>query len=340
MALPTYFESDEANQLFRMIVALLGKHKIPPNIINIHLLYDYVSETNAGLAKELKPYLEGENSYSKKDATDLYRKFILDKDKAKQEELKVAIDRYFNGLIEDIKKLNEGNSHSNNSIKKDYDKLQKIETPNEIKILVESMVTEFQSVIETNTTFEKELSSKQNELNLLRKELEKTKDLADKDPLTKLKNRRFFERFTNSYIDKLKKREDMLSLIVIDIDFFKKVNDTYGHVIGDKMIILVADTIREVVSIDSISARVGGEEYAILLPKITINETKNISENIRKAIEKKQLLIKNGKEKIAVTVSIGVTGYKTGEDYSSFFHRADEALYCSKDNGRNQVSVR
>jgi len=339
MGIPIYLESDEANPIFRMLVALLGKQQIPPNIINIHLLYEYVSETNPELADALKPFFTGKRSYSKKEATDLYKKYILDKDKAKQDQLKEAIDRYFNDLIGDIKKLNEGNSSSNKSIKENCNKLQKIETPNEIKGLVEGMVTEIQSVIDANTKFEQELTSKHSELESLRKELEETKELANKDPLTKLKNRRFFEGFTNRYIEKAKKTGGVLSLIILDIDFFKKVNDSYGHVTGDKVIILVADTIREVISKECIAARIGGEEYAVLLPKITITETKNISERIRKTVEKKRLVIKNGEEKIGVTVSVGGTVYKTGEDYNSFVHRADEALYSSKGNGRNRVTV-
>jgi len=340
MSLPEYLESDEANAIFRVLVALLGKQKIPPNIINLNLLYEYVSETNTNLVKELKPYIEGQVNYSKDEATEFYKKYILEKDHSKQEQIKAAIDNYFNDLIVDIDLINKHNANSNEHIKMNYKKLVESDPTSESTDLIKDVVTEIQNVIEANTKFEQDLAAKQTELEQLRKELEDTKELADKDPLTKLKNRRFFDGFINRYIEKAKISGGILSLIILDIDFFKKVNDTYGHIVGDQVIKMVADSIREVISKDSIAARIGGEEYAVLLPKISINQTKNLSESIRKNVAKKKLSINKGEDKIAVTISVGATAYKSGEDYNSFVQRADEALYHSKENGRNQVTVK
>ena len=129
-----------------------------------------------------------------------------------------------------------------------------------------------------------------------------------------------------------------------DIDFFKKVNDTYGHAVGDCVLKNVAKTIKKELREEDIASRYGGEEFIFLLPHTNIEEARIVAERLRKAIEKKKINIEdynieNTKE-ISVTISIGVSEFNKADKMPEILYKkADEALYQAKDGGRNRVVV-
>jgi diguanylate cyclase len=125
-----------------------------------------------------------------------------------------------------------------------------------------------------------------------------------------------------------------------DIDFFKKVNDTYGHVFGDKVIRVVAQTLKDNVKGKDLAARYGGEEFVILLQDTPANGARILAERIRTAVENGRIRRAGNDESIAkITISLGVASYRAGESASDFIERADKALYESKIQGRNRVTV-
>jgi diguanylate cyclase len=127
---------------------------------------------------------------------------------------------------------------------------------------------------------------------------------------------------------------------MIDIDHFKQVNDTHGHLVGDKVIRFIATQLSKNVKGRDIVARIGGEEFAILLPSTQLENARILAESIRTKIEKSQLKrVDNSKSLGSITISIGATCYIRGETTNEFYHRADKALYRSKHAGRNKVSI-
>ena len=129
-----------------------------------------------------------------------------------------------------------------------------------------------------------------------------------------------------------------------DIDFFKKVNDTYGHAVGDCVLKNVAKTIKKELRENDIPSRYGGEEFAILLPYTTLDEAALVAQRLRRAIEKKKINIEEyniqGISQISVTISVGVSAYdKTMKESEQLYQNADKALYEAKKNGRNRVVV-
>jgi len=128
-----------------------------------------------------------------------------------------------------------------------------------------------------------------------------------------------------------------------DIDFFKKVNDTYGHAVGDCVLKNVAKTIKKELRESDIASRYGGEEFVFLLPQTKLDEAIIVANRLKEAVENKKInieeyKIKNIKE-ISVTVSIGVSEYKNEKDYEMLYKKADEALYTAKETGRNRVII-
>ena len=128
--------------------------------------------------------------------------------------------------------------------------------------------------------------------------------------------------------------ENDLSIILIDIDHFKDFNDKYGHLEGDRALKHVATILQQHVKTFDVLARFGGEEFILILPKTKYPYALNVAERLRKVIEKESL------DSYQVRVSLGVTTFEKGDTYTTLIHKADEALYQAKANGRNRVELK
>ena len=172
---------------------------------------------------------------------------------------------------------------------------------------------------------------------------ERLKTLGLMDPLTGVNNRRFFDQRLIEEVTSVIRANAEISCLFIDIDHFKKINDNYGHQIGDKVLKNVAQIIRELVRSTDVVARYGGEEFTVLLSHKGKQKASEIAERIRETIEK-CIFMGSQKEKIAITTSIGINTLNIDEhkgdidDITTLFvERADRALYHAKNNGRNRV---
>lgn len=163
---------------------------------------------------------------------------------------------------------------------------------------------------------------------------EKLEFLATRDPLTELWNRRKMDQILRSEIDVVNRTSADLSLIMVDIDFFKRINDTFGHEVGDKVLLSVAAVIVDSLRQSDEVGRWGGEEFLAVLPDTGLAEAFESAERVRKTIEG---YILDGD--ISVTASFGVTQYRSGEPINEFVSRADKALYLAKERGRNMTCV-
>ena len=187
---------------------------------------------------------------------------------------------------------------------------------------------------ESNTKLNRRVRERTQELENSKEEL---KILASQDFMTKLYNRRCFFKMSEELLSTAKSKKEPLSIILFDIDKFKDVNDTYGHAIGDKVIVLFASLLKKF-SEDNIAARIGGEEFVLLLPNILKKEAIEIANNIRKTVEK-QLITVDDNQYLSYTVSAGVysVDLKNDIELHNALHCADANLYKAKDQGRNRV---
>ncbi len=171
------------------------------------------------------------------------------------------------------------------------------------------------------------------QLNLQVKNLEEDSNL---DGLTKVFNRRALDRYLDSITQKEHLKHE-LHLLILDIDDFKSINDTFGHVVGDKILIFIANLLRNTLRDGDKVFRYGGEEFVIILNRITAKKCEEIAERILHTISTNTLLYKGNSVK--VTISIGATKYLDGDDPESLIDRADRALYTSKTQGKNRMNV-
>jgi diguanylate cyclase (GGDEF)-like protein len=175
------------------------------------------------------------------------------------------------------------------------------------------------------------------------KDLEKSKKqlglLASIDPLTKLYNRRYFRLYSDNIIANAKKHNIPICILMFDLDDFKQVNDTYGHNIGDKVLIEVANLLQRLISNNDIVCRYGGEEFVIMFKNSTIKETEEFAFRLKDEMSK--IIIKEY-DKIKVSASIGVSSVnlKTDNSIEEALNRADSALYDVKCSTKNDVKVK
>jgi diguanylate cyclase len=155
-----------------------------------------------------------------------------------------------------------------------------------------------------------------------------------------LHNRKAFDNKIKELYDEFKESGVLFSAMMVDIDFFKKFNDTYGHKIGDEVLKIVGSTLMESVKGKDFAARYGGEEFVILLPDTALSNASIVGEQIRKAVSAKALKLKKTGEKMKkITTSIGIAQIRSDDTAETVIERADKALYHAKDFGRNNVKT-
>ena len=168
--------------------------------------------------------------------------------------------------------------------------------------------------------------------------IERLKKLSIRDPLTELYNSRHFYAQLEDEIRRSERYVHPLSLIFIDIDKFKAVNDTYGHMIGDQALLLIAQKMQNSLRSQDTAYRFAGDEFTIILPETTAENAKFVADRIKAEMEKESLIIRD-KEIAIITVSIGIAEYQKNEKKEQFVHRADVTMYEAKKRGGNDIAV-
>ncbi|UTJ07431.1 diguanylate cyclase [Arcobacter roscoffensis] len=204
-----------------------------------------------------------------------------------------------------------------------------------ISYTINSIYTRERNILRLNKTLERKVKNRTKELVEANKKLLK---ISTSDFLTNIPNRRYFFDMGSKSFNLAKRENQKLCVVCIDIDFFKKVNDTYGHQIGDEVLKYVSGSLENSIRKSDILARTGGEEFMIILNSTDSQGALNLSEKIREFFNKNNFITEN--LNIPVTISIGISQIKSNdESLDTIIARADKALYASKENGRNQVSV-
>lgn len=164
----------------------------------------------------------------------------------------------------------------------------------------------------------------------------KLENLANTDPLTGVWNRRYFLNLCEREINRAYRYNRLFSLLILDLDHFKQINDVYGHAVGDEVLIAMTITVQNSIRKVDLLGRFGGEEFVVLLPETNLNMAVDVAEIIRNNLEKKVILAEE--IEVRVTVSIGVSTYQLeDQNIDVVLQRADKALYQAKNQGRNRV---
>jgi len=213
-----------------------------------------------------------------------------------------------------------------------------IKTSNDLQKIISEIANEATGLATISKSLKEELDSANQEMDQLRKELVQVRESAATDALTGLLNRGAFDNALNDLIAKTDSAESCL--VMLDLDHFKQVNDTHGHLIGDSVLKFTGNLLKKHAESHHFSARYGGEELAIIMPDTTLKKSAEIAEKIRVALESSRLKKKNSSESIGkITVSIGISRLIKNDTFEDLIMRADKALYQAKETGRNKIVI-
>lgn len=219
--------------------------------------------------------------------------------------------------------------------------LQSTDSLESIRAAVSKVANETRIMSEQNQRLHVQLSQSTQQLTEMRFNLDQVRKDSLIDPLTEVGNRKSFNNELARATTEAIETNTTLSLLMVDIDHFKKFNDTYGHLIGDQVLRLVARTLIENLKGRDVIARYGGEEFVILLPQTRVMDAEKVANQLRTSLGTKNIRRKNTNETLGtVTISLGATEYCPYEELDGFIARADAALYDAKQSGRNKVMSR
>jgi diguanylate cyclase len=217
-------------------------------------------------------------------------------------------------------------------------KLSVASNRDEVRAVVETLINSTREMRGTNKALEERLTLSKSEISNLQHSLEAIRVESLTDPLTGLGNRKYFDRSIGVAVQQALANGQPLSLLMFDIDHFKSFNDSYGHLTGDQVLRLVGMSLKQNIKGQDITARYGGEEFAVVLPNTALRQALTVADHIRRAVMAKELKKKSTGEILGrVTISVGVSMLKPGDDTDSLIERADACLYAAKRNGRNRV---
>ena len=219
-------------------------------------------------------------------------------------------------------------------------KFSSVKTPEQLHGVVEILSDITRTMANNSRSLSGQLRQSSQQIDILHKELEQARNDSHTDALTGLANRKKFDAEMRKAFENFHEQNQPLTLLLMDIDHFKKFNDTYGHQTGDQILRLVSHTLRKGLKGRDLPARYGGEEFAIILPNTVAANAVIVADQIRETIATKELIKRSTGDSLGhVTISIGIAEALPGDNSASLIERADKALYEAKETGRNRCVV-
>lgn len=328
---------EQSAELLRMVLPLMARHSAGFHPLTYAVWYEYVAGTNPRLRAAVDSRLVQRPLLTDADITQLFDAHVALRDIESSARMRAEIARLVDEVDDATEDADHGVQHFGNELEDYRAQLQPHIGAEQLNQVVTSLLDETTRVKVKTEVFQQHLRKSSQEVERLREELEVVQGLALTDPLTELLNRRGFDQQVTRLCTGGMRS---CAVLVLDIDHFKAINDAHGHLLGDKVIIAVANVLRGCVGPRGHIARIGGEEFAVLMPQTSAAGGAELAERIRGAVERGRLRRAESEQQIgSVTVSIGVATIAEGEPFEQTFDRADRALYQSKTAGRNRVSI-
>jgi diguanylate cyclase len=335
---------ERSAELLRQALPLMSRQGAGLHPISYALWYDYVAKVDPLLCAEVDRALALQGKLDEPTTQALFRRHIADIDPDTAQRISEGFGRVLTGIAASAEHAGQETQAFGNSLSRLSDALQAdpAEQAGPGADAVVQALAQTQAMQATMSALQHSVDASRREIELLREEVRRARHEAQIDGLTGLANRRAFDQQMEDCIQRALTNPTLSPpcLLMGDIDLFKKVNDQYGHSIGDQVIKAVATVLKAHAPADGLAARVGGEEFALLLPGCAVVKAQTLAEAIRQRIAAARIR-RHGTDEVLtrVTLSLGVTPYRVGESGRDFLERADRALYASKNAGRDRVTV-
>ncbi|WP_321340274.1 GGDEF domain-containing protein [Breoghania sp.] len=320
-------------------LAYLKKNELAAYPRNYELWYAYSAGFNHALNKALNDILGKKGTISPDEAQSVYTRFLCPNRLGDRID---SVGSKLSGEIGDVieivaESLKTANNYAD-SLDGVAEELTEAHTREEFAHVIADIVNETRRAAAVNRELEGQLKKSREQISSLQESLDAIRFESLTDELTTLANRRHFDETIGRAIVNASETNEPLALLLTDIDHFKKFNDTYGHQTGDHVLRLVGLSVKQNIKGQDVACRYGGEEFAVILPRTSLQQAFSVAEHIRKSVMCKELVKRSTGENLGrITISIGVSAFQPGDNDSMLIGRADAALYAAKRGGRNMV---
>ncbi len=330
---------EQSGEYLRLALSHMGRHNIPFDPLNYSVWYNYVSGNNRELRIVIDEVLASSQSITPELNISLYEKYIATDEKIIIEKIRKELQAILDRIMEHI---SDAGGHVNifrAVLEKFSRELQQDLDVEAVSRIVEGILSETRSIVLTGEELKVRLQASTDEVETLSRNLEQIREQATTDLLTGLKNRRFLAGAFSEMTAKADAEGKEVGLIFADIDHFKNINDTYGHLTGDRILKLTSEVLLDWVKGRDLVIRYGGEEFVILLPDTPLKGAVTLAEKICDHFKTLNWKRTDTLQFIGpVHLSFGVSCYRPGEPLERVMQRADHALYKSKKDGRCRVT--
>lgn len=327
---------------FATIDGLVGLG-LAPTPTNYSVWHSHISGENPGLSRSIQELVARAIPITDEMLSDFWRRFCAPAmDPSVVTDAGERLGRVMASIAESISGAGAATSGFTDALARFGDEIvAAVRMPDMAAVMREAtrrMLVETKRMVEGARGLDGDLRGASREVQDLRNDLEEARRQAMSDPLTSVANRKAFDERLAREMAAASASGSDLALLLLDIDHFKRFNDSFGHVIGDEALKLVAQTLVAGVKGRDMVARYGGEEFAVILPATSIAHALGLANGLGAAVKGRRMLLKStGRDLGRITVSLGVARYRPGESASDLVRRADAALYAAKNRGRDMA---
>jgi len=326
-----------AAEFAKKALDVLKANDVPANPQNFSIWYEYEAGRNPALVNFIDRAREKGLKLTPASCREIYDRFFT-MQSGNPDGWSTRIQKAANQIIESLENAGQHTENYEAALHDFSGNIQSAADISDLHRAVKDIITETKSVDGQIRSLQSKVEESHGEIVQLREELVATRREAMTDALTGLANRKSFDEALVTLTEQAREESEPLSLVLGDIDHFKRFNDTFGHQIGDQVLRLVGMTLNEGTKGADIAARYGGEEFALILPNTYLRGGVALAENLRRTLSNRKLARKGSTKSFgAITMSFGVTEYLSGEPLEALVGRADQLLYQAKQDGRNRV---
>lgn len=328
-----------ASQLASLAFERLGREGMAPTPENYALWYSYFSGDMPDLVRAIDLMEREGQGFTQARCDDLFRRFFrFDAEAHIVRQTGERTQGALSKLLEVLQAAGRDTGHFRTSLLGFRNSLEEPVTVVELRAIIGEIAAETLSVVQRHGAVEAELQRATEQIAEMRAHLQTARREALSDSLTGINNRKAFDLMLAEETAAASESNELLCLVFIDIDNFKKFNDKHGHLVGDHVLKLVARSLCESIKGRDTAARYGGEEFAIILPATSLLNAMALADRIRNTVARRRVVNRARNEDFgSITLSAGVAQFRPGEPVNQLIHRADQALYLAKARGRNCV---
>lgn len=319
-------------------LARMAAESLPPTPQHFAVWYSYYSGDLPDLTRALDKLAEAGQALTAERMAELHGRFFgFDQEKQAIREAGARIQGALSHLL-DLLRASGADTDRYGKALQHFGERVEVQELEQLSALVDAIAAETRLMAEQNRSLQSQLQSSSSQMDELRRNLDVVRQEAITDSLTGLFNRRLFDASLGEAVARAAQTGRPLSLLMTDIDHFKRFNDAHGHTIGDHVLALVARTVKEAIRATDTAVRYGGEEFAVILPDSRMADAVKVGELIRKSVASKKLVNRSRNVTLGtITLSVGVAQLARDEAPADLIKRADTALYDAKESGRNRV---